>query len=66
MCIVSIDRNTHEIVSGDKLTFESGKLDELQEELPDNAPRFILLSYEVPSPAPYKPACRFAISLLGF
>jgi len=33
--------------SEDKLTFASGKLDELQDELPDNAPRFVLLSYEV-------------------
>ena len=37
-------------MSGDKLTFETGSLDELQDELPDNAPRFVLLSYEVESP----------------
>jgi len=34
-------------VPSDKLTFASGKLDELQDELPDNAPRFVLLSYEL-------------------
>jgi len=45
--IFSIDKNTHEIVPSDKLTFASGKLDELQDELPDNAPRFVLLSYEL-------------------
>jgi len=41
-------QETHEVApSGDKLTFASGKLDEIQDELPDNAPRFVLLSYEV-------------------
>ena len=46
--LVAIDKNTHEVVpSEDKLTFESGKLHELQDDLPDNAPRFVLLSYEV-------------------
>ena len=33
--------------AGELQTFDSGKLDQLQDELPDNAPRFILLSYEV-------------------
>ena len=47
---VSIDKTSHEIVpSEEKLKFETGKLGELQDELPDNAPRFVLLSYEVSS-----------------
>ena len=45
--LVSIDKNTHEITPSEKLTFAPQKLDELQDELPDNAPRFVLLSYEV-------------------
>lgn len=39
-----IDKNTHEIRQDeDKVVYES--LDEVGEELPDHAPRFILLSY---------------------
>lgn len=50
-CAVAIDKNTHEVVpSEDKLTYENDNLHELQDDLPDNAPRFVLLSYEVESP----------------
>jgi Cofilin/tropomyosin-type actin-binding protein len=45
--VVSIDKNTHEVVPSEKFTFAPGKLEELQDEIPDNAPRFVLLSYEV-------------------
>jgi len=45
--IFTIDKDTHEIVPDAKLTFASGKLDELQDELPDHAPRFIMLSFEL-------------------
>jgi len=46
--IFAIDKNTHEVVpSEEKLTFESGSLHDLQDDLPDNAPRFVLLSYEL-------------------
>jgi hypothetical protein len=51
MFLVAIDKNTHEVVpSEEKLKFESGSLHELQDDLPDNAPRFVLLSYEVYHP----------------
>jgi len=46
--IFHIDKDSHEIrTSDEKLTFASEKLDELQDELPENAPRFILLSFEL-------------------
>jgi len=45
--LVSIDKTSHEVGPSEKLTFPPGRLEELQDELPDNAPRFVLLSYEV-------------------
>jgi hypothetical protein len=43
-CIDLIDKTTHEIhQDADKVTYTS--LDEIADDLPDHAPRFILLSY---------------------
>jgi len=50
LILVSIDKATLEVKPSDKLTFAPGQLEEIQDELPDNAPRYVLLSYEVESP----------------
>lgn len=47
MTLDAIDRKTFEVTGSDKETCGSGNLENVQEELPDNTPRFILLSYDV-------------------
>lgn len=50
-CIDLIDKTTHEIhQDADKVTYTS--LDEIADDLPDHAPRFILLSYPLTTVSP--------------
>ena len=45
--IDAIKKGTYVIESKETISFDTGSLADLQEELPSNTPRFILLSYTV-------------------
>jgi hypothetical protein len=46
--IFHIDKDSQDVLPSDeKFMFASGNLDELQDGLPENTPRFVLLSFEL-------------------